>query len=89
MSESKQNQLAYVLGLGTQFGLMIAATLALTLIAGVCLDKLLHTKPLFILLGVIIGIAASILEIFNVVIPILEKNQKVNNNQKNKENKQP
>jgi len=80
--QKPQKQLAYIIGLGTQFGLMIAATLALTLIAGVYLDKFLHTKPLFILLGVIIGIAASILEIFHVVLPILEKNQKVNNNQK-------
>jgi len=86
MDDPRQN-LAYVLGLGMQFGLMVAITLAGFLMGGVYLDKLLHTKPLFMILGIIMGFAGAGTEVRYVVLPILEKNQKVTNNKENNKDK--
>jgi F0F1-type ATP synthase assembly protein I len=82
MAEDRQN-LAHVLGLGMQFGLMVAFTLAGLLIGGVYLDRIFGTKPLFMILGIVLGFVGSIAEIFYVVLPILEKKQKVTNKKNN------
>jgi F0F1-type ATP synthase assembly protein I len=75
MDDSRQN-LVYALGLGMQFGLMVAATLALFLLGGVYLDKVLRTKPLFMILGIIIGFIGAGMEVRYVVLPFLEKRSK-------------
>lgn len=89
MDEERRN-LIYALSLGIQLGLMVAITMAALLVGGVYLDKMLNTKPIFMILGIILGFTGAGLEMRYVVLPLLEKNQKVkNNNQNNKEiNKQ-
>ncbi len=76
MDDSRKN-LAYALGLGTQFGLMVAITLAGFLLGGVYLDKWLGTKPLFMVVGIFLGFAGAGVEVRYVVLPFLEKKQKV------------
>ena len=78
-----QRNLIYALSLGMQFGLMVAITMAALLAGGVYLDKTLDTKPIFMILGIILGFAGAGLEMRYVVLPFLEKNQKVNNNKQN------
>lgn len=88
MGEERQ-KLAYILGMGMQLGLMIALTMAGLLVLGVYLDKLLGTKPLFMIAGVVMGFGGAGLEMRYVVLPVLEKKNKTgakkntNNNQDN------
>jgi len=85
-NDARKN-LAYALGLGTQFGLMVALTLAGFLLGGVYLDKKLGTGPLFMIAGMILGFAGAGAEIRYMVLPFLEKKSKVNNNNKNSNKK--
>ncbi|HOX30215.1 MAG TPA: AtpZ/AtpI family protein [Candidatus Paceibacterota bacterium] len=75
MDEDRQ-KLAYILGMGMQLGLMIALTMAGLLVLGVYLDKLLATKPLLTILGVVMGFLGAGLEMRYVVLPVLEKKNK-------------
>ena len=45
--------------LGAQIGTSIAASIALGLGGGYLLDRWLHTRPVFTLLGVLVGILAA------------------------------
>jgi len=54
----ERNNLWYLLGVGTQFGLMVAVTMAGLLIGGVYLDKMFGVGPLFTILGVMLGLRA-------------------------------
>ncbi len=40
-------------------GIYLAAAVLLPLLAGVALDKALHTAPLFVLVGLFVGLAAG------------------------------
>lgn len=87
MDDDRQ-KLAYILGMGMQLGLMIALTMAGLLVLGVYLDKLLGTKPLFMIAGVAMGFLGAGLEMRYVVLPVLEKKnktgaKKTNNNKDN------
>jgi F0F1-type ATP synthase assembly protein I len=76
--DDQRDKLAYVLGMGMQLGLMVALTMAGLLVLGVYLDKLLDTKPVFMILGVVMGFAGAGLEMRYVVLPVLEKKNKTN-----------
>jgi F0F1-type ATP synthase assembly protein I len=86
MDDTRKN-LIYALSLGMQFGLMVAITLAGFLLGGVYLDKWLHTTPLFLIFGVIFGFAGAIAEMRYIILPFLEKKQKVKDNNKNNNKK--
>lgn len=45
--------------LGAQIGISIAASLGLAIGGGYLLDQWLNTRPVFLLLGVLVGIIAS------------------------------
>jgi len=83
MDNTRKN-LIYALGLGTQFGLMVALTLAAFLLGGVYLDKFLGTKPVFMILGIIMGFAGAGMEVCHVILPFLEKKSKVKDNKNDK-----
>lgn len=73
----ERDKLFYILGMGTQFGFMVALTLAGLLVLGVYLDRALDTKPMFTILGVVLGLAGTGAEIRYVVLPFLEKKDKL------------
>lgn len=84
--DDERKKLVFILGMGTQFGFMVAATMAGLLIGGVYLDKILDTKPTFTILGVVAGLIGAGAEIRYVVLPFLEKRSN-NNEKQNKEKK--
>jgi F0F1-type ATP synthase assembly protein I len=67
--------------MGTQFGFMVALTLAGLLVGGVYLDKVMRAKPVFTIIGVILGFIGMGMEIRYVVLPFLEKKDKSNDKQ--------
>ncbi|MBN1954521.1 MAG: AtpZ/AtpI family protein [Anaerolineae bacterium] len=74
MSEQKQSGTAgsvrdtvWVLGVGSQAGVMLAAPVLLGLLAGYFLDKLLGTLPLFTLVFVLIGMIGGPIIVYRMV----------------------
>ncbi|MFA5086983.1 MAG: AtpZ/AtpI family protein [Candidatus Paceibacterota bacterium] len=59
--------------LGSELGFLIALPLAICLLIGVFLDKRLNSFPLFLIISVFAGIALTIIDIYKLVIPFLEK----------------
>jgi F0F1-type ATP synthase assembly protein I len=52
-------ELFYYFGLVTQVGLAACASILVSILAGYYIDKSLHTKPLFTLISIFIGIGAA------------------------------
>ena len=68
-----------------ELGLIISAPLVGFLLLGVWIDRKLETFPLFLILGILAGMATAILVVYKIIIPYLDK--KVRNNKNNKNNK--
>lgn len=59
-----------------QFGFVIAIPIALGSILGNYLDGVTHMKSLFLILGLLLGLAAGIFGAYRVLAPFLKKNLK-------------
>jgi F0F1-type ATP synthase assembly protein I len=80
----KNNALAAI-SLGSQLGFAIAAPLVLCLFLGIFLDKKFNTSPLFLITLVIFSIIVTILDVYYMILPFIEKrSQKDNKDNKNK-----
>ncbi|MDD5098490.1 MAG: AtpZ/AtpI family protein [Candidatus Pacebacteria bacterium] len=62
-----------VLAMGTQLGFMIALPLVICIITGIYIDKRFNTFPWFLLISVFAGIGLTLIDIYKVIIPFLEK----------------
>lgn len=62
----------YSLDLAVRLGFSIAIPLIIFILIGRFLDSYFNTFPVFILLGMIVGLASSIFEIFRSVLPLLD-----------------
>ena len=78
----KPINLGYVLALGTELGFLIAFPLVFCVIIGVALDRKLNTFPWIMLAMIFVGIGLTVIDVYKVVIPFLEK-RSVNNKQDN------
>jgi F0F1-type ATP synthase assembly protein I len=73
-TQNTQNKkLIYALSLGTQFGLLISLPLVFFLVLGIFLDKKFHTFPIFLILGIVLGIVNTFFETYYLILPFLEK----------------
>lgn len=61
------------MGLGLELGFMIVIPLVGFMLLGLWADKSFHTLPLFTIIGLIIGLISSIVEVIKVILPFLEK----------------
>ncbi len=77
-SNTKSN-FARTLVLGSELGFLIALPLIGCLLFGVFLDKKLNSFPVFILIAVLLGIALTIVSLYKLIIPFLEKGREKNN----------
>ena len=76
----KKNNIGYVLGMGSGLGFVLAFPLVLTILLGVIVDKKLETFPIALIISVLIGIGLTIVDLYRIVIPFLEKRSNNNNN---------
>jgi F0F1-type ATP synthase assembly protein I len=53
-------------GLGLDLGIRLGVSVAIGLGGGLLLDNWLHTRPIFTLIGMVIGIGAAMVTIWNV-----------------------
>ncbi|HDH99331.1 MAG TPA: AtpZ/AtpI family protein [bacterium] len=73
---SKQKNKAsffYALSLGTELGFLIAIPLIIFLLLGLFLDKKFETFPIFLICGILIGLGATFVDVYYLVLPFLEK----------------
>ena len=73
------NMLARAMVLGLELGFLIAIPLIVFLILGLWLDRKFDTMPLFVIVCLLAGFAAVIIEVKQVILPFLEKRSKKNN----------
>jgi F0F1-type ATP synthase assembly protein I len=74
--------MGYVLAMGAELGFLIALPLVICVIIGVMIDKKLNTFPWFLLIMVFVGIGLTVIDVYKVIIPFLEKRSDNNSNNK-------
>lgn len=71
--QNTKKNMGQALILGTELGFLIALPLIICLLIGVFLDKKLNSFPFCLIASVLLGIVITILDIYKLVIPFLEK----------------
>lgn len=71
-SAKERRKVLYIIAIGGQITILLVAPVVLFLLLGFWLDSFFHTRPLFIILGVIFGFIGSIFNVFR-VMEIMEK----------------
>jgi ATP synthase protein I len=56
------------MGLVTGLGLSAGGSLLLGVLLGLFVDGLLHTSPLFFIIGIVLGLAAAIVGVYRLVM---------------------
>jgi F0F1-type ATP synthase assembly protein I len=67
----KNSKTFHALFLAWQLGFLIAIPIVVCLLLGIAGDHYFHTKPLLLLLGLLLGLAITVYEIYRVVIPLV------------------
>ena len=76
----KVTNLGYVMAMGGQLGFLIAFPLVICVVVGVMIDKKMNTFPWFMLTMILLGIGLTVIDVYKIVIPFLEKRSvKINN----------
>jgi len=76
----KGTNLGYVMAMGGQLGFLIAFPLIVCVVVGVIIDKKLNTFPWLMLTMIVLGIGLTVIDVYKIVIPFLEKRSgKINN----------
>lgn len=80
----KDINMGYVLAMGAQLGFLIAFPLIVCVFVGVMIDKKLNTFPWAMIAMIILGIGLTVVDVYKIVIPFLEKRsvKKLDNNKK-------
>jgi len=71
--EKDRFKLFYALSFAWQLGFLIVVPLAGFLFLGYLVDKVLHTHPLFLIIGLIVSFIITVYEIYQLVFPIIKK----------------
>ncbi len=69
----KAIKMGYVLAMGTELGFLIAFPLVICVVVGVIIDRKLNTFPWAMLAMIFLGIGLTVIDVYKVVIPFLEK----------------
>ena len=62
---------SYALSIATQLGFMIAASIGGFLALGLWLDVKTGSSPLFLLIGIFVGIALTVYEVHHMIQPLI------------------
>ncbi|MGD0795190.1 MAG: AtpZ/AtpI family protein [Dehalococcoidales bacterium] len=62
----------------TGIGFYIAACILIGIFAGQKLDSKVHTAPLFILLGLVLGLGMAVFGVYRMIRPLIDKQGKEN-----------
>ena len=68
MAPPDNRKLFSSMGLVTGLGFSAVGSLLVGILGGLFLDRIVHTTPLFLIIGILLGIAAAALGIYRLVI---------------------
>jgi ATP synthase protein I len=68
MAPTNNRKLFSSMGLVTGLGFSAVGSLLVGVLGGLFLDRLLHTTPLFLIIGILLGIGAAALGVYRLVI---------------------
>jgi ATP synthase protein I len=68
MAPPTNRKLFSSMGLVTGLGFSAVGSLLVGILGGLFLDRMLHTTPLFLIVGILLGIAAAAVGIYRLVI---------------------
>lgn len=63
----------YALSIAFQLGFLIAAPILGFILLGLWLDKTLASFPLFLIIGIIVGMVITFYEVYHFLIPLIKK----------------
>lgn len=69
----KDISIGYMLSMASQLGVLIAFPLVVCILIGVVIDRKMNTFPWFLLLMILVGIGLTVIDVYKVIIPFLEK----------------
>lgn len=69
----KNTKFGQVLAVGSELGVLIALPMVVCIISGVYLDKRFGTFPWLLLLFVFLGLVLTVVDVYKLVLPFLEK----------------
>ena len=72
----KNINIRYVLGMSSGLGFLLSIPLAVSIFLGVMIDKKLETFPIALIISVLIGMGLTIVNLYKIIIPFLEKRSK-------------
>ncbi len=72
MSKKNSFKTFYVLSIAWQLGFLISIPIAGFLFLGLLGDKFFKTYPLFLILGLVVGIIITVYEVYHLLIPIIK-----------------
>lgn len=67
--------------LGLKIGLLVTIPLIGFLLLGVWMDTKFDTFPIYLIMGIVVGLASAVFLVYKIIIPYI--NKKVNNNKDN------
>jgi ATP synthase protein I len=68
MAPPNNRKLFSSMGLVTGLGFSAVGSVLVGILGGLFLDRMLHTTPLFLIVGILLGIAAAALGVYRLVI---------------------
>jgi ATP synthase protein I len=68
MAPPDNRKLFSSMGLVTGLGFSAVGSLLVGILGGLFLDRMVHTTPLFLIIGILLGIAAAALGVYRLVI---------------------
>jgi F0F1-type ATP synthase assembly protein I len=68
MAPPSNRKLFASMGLVTGLGFSAVGSLLVGILGGLFLDRMLHTTPLFLIVGILLGIAAAALGVYRLVM---------------------
>ncbi len=72
MNQKSNFETFYVLSIAWQLGFFIAVPIAGFLFLGVWGDRFFNTEPLFLLVGLLVGIVITVYEVYHLLIPLIK-----------------
>jgi len=76
MPKKNESKFFYALSLGLQLGFMIIVPIGGFIFLGVWLDGKFNSLPLFSIVAIILGITITAYEIYHMLIPLIEDQNK-------------
>jgi len=76
MSQQSNVKIFYALSFAWQLGFLIAVPIGGFVVLGIFGDHFFKTQPLFLLLGIIIGCIITSYEVYHLLMPLIQNNEK-------------